>query len=255
MSQQTWVGSDYVSSVLLNSVPSNDTELYNRVEVLENNISSIVDSTFPDQTGKVGYTLQTNGTLPQWVDARVVVMFEYEDRSILRTTVRADKALAIVESLGLFVFREGSEEPDDDESCFATSTGRWLLEAPHWDVINTWTLPEREDTETRISTIEDYISITRVLYGTATCTVSSVSAVSSTSFTGTVTGAEVGDRVLVVPPNQLGSTAANTGRLSYHAFISSANTVSIYLCNASAATATTNTSIRTAWPVMVFKEI
>lgn len=231
----------------------------------------MVTTSFPDQTGKAGFTMQTDGAMPEWVDARVPipVIFAYEDRGDLRTTVRTDKTLAVIEGLGLFAFKEGSDEPDDDESCFATSTGRWLLEAPHWDVIDMWNLPEVEsriseieridsslsELDSRLSEVEEYVSTVRVLYGAATCAITSVATATSTAFTGTVTGAAVGDRVLVVPPGQLGSTAENTGRLSFHAFVSAADTVSVYLCNASAATATTNTTIRTAWPVMVFKEV
>lgn len=93
----------------------------------------------------------------------------------------------------------------------------------------------------------------RVLKGSATCTITSVAAISSTSFTGTVTGAAVGDSVMVNPPAQLGSTAAFAGRLSFHAWVSDANTVKITLCNASSTTAQTNPAIRAAWPITVIK--
>ena len=65
----------------------------------------------------------------------------------------------------------------------------------------------------------------------------------------------MGDRVIATPPAQLGDTAADTGRLSCHAWVSAADTVTIMLTNASAAAATTNTAIRTAWPVVVIKEL
>ena len=75
----------------------------------------------------------------------------------------------------------------------------------------------------------------------------------STAFTGAVTGAAVGDRVIATPPAALGNTDANSGRLSYHAWVSAANTVTVMLTNASASSANTNTAIRTAWPITVIK--
>jgi hypothetical protein len=180
----------------------------------------------------------------------------YDNRAALRSQTPAAGEMAIVDGLGLFVWQAGSTEPDDDESCFATSTGRWLLEAVHWDVVDAWQSPDDavrdeddEDEPLRFATS----FATKVLTGSATCAITSVAAVASTSFTGTVTGAAVGDRVIATPPAQLGSTAAETGKLSYHAWVSAANTVTIALTNASAASATTNASIQVAWPITVIK--
>ena len=93
----------------------------------------------------------------------------------------------------------------------------------------------------------------KVITGSATCAITSVAAVASTSFTGTVTGAAVGDRVIATPPAQLGSNATETGKLSCHTWVSAANTVTVMLTNASAAAATTNTAVQTAWPITVIK--
>ena len=71
--------------------------------------------------------------------------------------------------------------------------------------------------------------------------------------TGGLIGAAVGDRVSATPPAQLGSTAADTGRLSYHAWVSASNTVTVMLTNASAAAATTNAAIQTEWLITIFK--
>jgi hypothetical protein len=179
--------------------------------------------------------------------------YAYDQRGDLRAS---SGQFAVVDGLGLFQHVAGSDEPDDDESCFATATGRWLLQAVHWDVVDTWQLPDDEardaydeDEPLRFATS----FATKVLTGSATCAITSVAAVASTSFTGTVTGAAVGDRVIATPPAQLGSTAAETGKLSYHAWVSAANTVTIALTNASAASATTNASIQVAWPITVIK--
>lgn len=181
----------------------------------------------------------------------------YDNRGTLRTTVGTH---AVVDGLGLFVFEVGSTEPDDDESCFATATGRWLLEAAHWDLADAWQLPEFDerdayDEDEPLRFVSSFVSsfVSKVLTGSATCAITSVASIASTSFTGTVTGAAVGDRVIATPPAALGADAAGTGRLGYHAWVSAANTVTVMLTNASASSADTNVAIRTAWPITVIK--
>lgn len=183
--------------------------------------------------------------------ARIV---DYDDRGTLRSTT--DGRLALVESLGLFRFVSGSTEPDDDESCFATATGRWLLQAAHWDLVDTWQLPDDEardayDEDEPLRFASSFAS--KGLTGSATCAITSVAAVASAAFTGAVTGAAVGDRVIATPPAALGNTDADSGQLSYHAWVSAADTVTVRLTNASAAAATTNTAIHKAWPITVIK--
>ena len=187
-----------------------------------------------------------------------VPVIAYNNRGSLRTNTTAGRA--IVDGLGLFEFEAGSTEPDDDESCFATTAGRWLLQAVHWDVVDAWQLPDNEardayDEDEPLRFASSFASsfASKVLTGSATCAITSVASVASSSFTGTVTGAAVGDRVIATPPAQLGDTAATTGQLGYHAWVSAANTVTVMLTNASAATANTNTAIRTAWPITVIK--
>ena len=184
----------------------------------------------------------------------------YDARATLRTQTPADGEQAIVDGLGLFVWQPGSTEPDDDESAFATATGVWLLEAAHWDLVDSWQAPDDdvrdafdEDEPLRFASSFASSFASKVLTGSATCAITSVAANTSTSFTGTVTGAAIGDRVIATPPNQLGSTAADTGRLSYHAWVSTADTVTIMLTNASAAIADTNAAIQTVWPITVIK--
>ena len=178
-----------------------------------------------------------------------IASYTYADRAQLRTTTGTN---AVVEGLGLFEYAPGSDEPDDDESCFATSSGRWLMVCPHWDVVSAWQLPD-DAVRDEYDEDEPLRFASKVLSGTATCAITSVATVSSASFTGTVTGASVGDRVIATPPAELGATAAETGRLSYHARVSAANTVTVMLTNGSAAAANTNAAIRAAWPITVIK--
>lgn len=194
----------------------------------------------------VDVTASEPGVSADWLVSSATPTYAYADRGLLRGGAGQ---LAIVEGLGLFRHASGSDEPDDDESCFATSTGRWLLEAPHWDVVRLWQLPDDAARDAH-----DGRWPGRVLRGTATCAITSVATVASTSFTGTVLGADVGDRVLASPKAELGATAADTGRLAFHAYVSAPHTVTVVLTNASAAAATINAAVQTAWPLIVFKE-
>ncbi len=183
-------------------------------------------------------------------------LIAYDSRATLRVTSGATGDQALVDGLGLFAYQDASDEPDDDESCFATASGCWLLQAAHWDLVDAWQLPEVEerdayDEDEPLRFAASFAA--KVITGSATCAITSVTNVSSASFTGTVTGAAIGDRVIATPPAQLGNSAAETGQLGYHAFVSAANTVTIMLTNASAAAANTNPAIRTAWPITVIK--
>lgn len=214
-----------------------------------------------------------------------VPVIAYDNRGSLRTNTTAGRA--IVDGLGLFAFEAGSTEPDDDESCFATATGRWLLEAVHWDVVDAWQLPEVEerneydedepqrwaaqaadaaaaaapaaasaefaasfpasfDARFPASFASNFANsfASKVLTGTAASAITSVAAVSQVSFTGTVTGAAVGDRVIATPPNALGACIAAYAR------VTATNTVTVYLNNPSAAS---QTLVADTWQITVIK--
>ena len=186
-----------------------------------------------------------------------VPLIAYDSRATLRATSGATGDQALVDGLGLFAYQDASAEPDDDESCFATASGRWLLQCPSWDVINDWQLSDDDERDSRATAIEARATAIEAatLRGAAACAVTSLAGVSSVNFAGSVPGAAVGDRVIATPPAELGATSADTGRLSYHAWVSAANTVTVTLTNASAAAANTNAAIRAAWPIIVFKGI
>ena len=188
------------------------------------------------------------------------LLLAYSERGQLRSFGGATGDFVLVDGLGLFALDAVSDEPDDDESCFVCASGRWLLQAASWDLIDAWQLPEveerdayDEDEPLRFASSFEASFASKVLTGTAACAITSVATTASVGFPGTVTGAAVGDRVIATPPAALGATAAETGRLGYHAFVSAANTVTIMLTNASAAAANTNAAIRAAWPITVIK--
>lgn len=213
-------------------------------------IRSWSGSAWADGISAVAGVSSVNGQTGDIVLPPGIINIAYDDRAQLRGNSTGTHAL--VEGLGLFQYVSGSDDPDDDESCFATATGRWLLQAAHWDLVDAWQLPEVEERDA-YDEDEPLRFAAKVITGSATCAITSVAAVASTSFTGTVTGAAVGDRVIATPPAQLGSNATETGKLSCHTWVSAANTVTVMLTNASAAAATTNTAVQTAWPITVIK--
>ena len=48
----------------------------------------------------------------------------------------------IIEGIGLFMWVDSLNEPDDDETCFSTPSGQWLLSIPAYDLLDAWDLIE-----------------------------------------------------------------------------------------------------------------
>lgn len=67
----------------------------------------------------------------------------YDSRATLRAMSPQADDSTIVDGLGLFTWVATQAEPDDDETCFTTASGQWLLQAPHWDLIEAWNLIEK----------------------------------------------------------------------------------------------------------------
>ena len=191
----------------------------------------------------------------QAIDASTTEFVAYDDRANLRSDTSHDYVM--VEAIGLLRHYVGSTEIDDDETCFATATGRWLLECPHWDLVEALQSTEDdqrngdiEDAEADIATAQaDITDIKarwpgRVLHATQACSITSVNTLTQTSFTATVTGAAVGDRVVATPPDALNA------RISVFARVTAANTVTIYLNNPSASTASLSTG---TWSIAVIR--
>lgn len=163
------------------------------------------------------------------IAAGSLASYSYDDRGDLRSN--SASAYAVVDGLGLFQYVVESDEPDDDESCFATASGRWLLQAVHWDLVDAWQLPEVEERADP-------------LRGTASSAITSVAATTQVSFTGTVAGAVVGDCVAASPPDALGA------RIATYARVTAVDTVTVYLNNPSAAAQSVAAGI---WQIAVFK--
>jgi hypothetical protein len=179
-----------------------------------------------------------------------VIQVAYDNRNTLRSGTNKSGNLALVEAIGLFRFYEGSTEPDDDETCFVQSTvGAWQLECPHWDFIDAnqlldeTTQDERiEDAETNITALQAFQA--KFLTNTVSNTITTLAAVTQTTLTVTVTGAAVGNAVIITPDANLDA------RISLFARVSAANTVTVTINNPSASAATLTTG---TWRVTVIK--
>lgn len=71
----------------------------------------------------------------------------YDDRAILRAASPQLDDSSVVEGLGLFQWVNTKLEPDDDETCFTTTSGQWILKLPAWDLIDAWNLFEQSITD------------------------------------------------------------------------------------------------------------
>jgi hypothetical protein len=71
----------------------------------------------------------------------------YDDRATLRALAPELDDSTVVPGLGLFQWVNSTNEPDDDETCFTTSAGQWLLQAPAWDLVDAWNLIEKSITD------------------------------------------------------------------------------------------------------------
>lgn len=67
----------------------------------------------------------------------------YDDRNTLRSSVSEVDDSTVISGLGLFMWVDTQDEPDDDETCFTTATGQWLLKAPAWDLLAAWDMIEK----------------------------------------------------------------------------------------------------------------
>ncbi len=217
-------------------------------------IAHQIATQFEMETGtEAALRLMSPLRVKQAIDASTTEFVAYDDRANLRSDTSHDYVM--VEAIGLLRHHVGSTEIDDDETCFATATGRWLLECPHWDLVEALQSTEDdqrngdiEDAEADIATAQADIADLdgrwpgRVLHATKACSITSIATLTQTSFTATVTGAAVGDRVVATPPDALDA------RISVFARVTAANTATIYLNNPSASTATLATG---TWSIAV----
>jgi len=216
----------------------------NAGKVLTNNGSTVQwaaqDGLFPSMVGNAGKFLYTDGAARSWT--RPVITIAYDNRGDVRSLSGVDlSAWVAVEGLGLFQHFIGSTDgPDDDETAFATASGYWLLICPSWEVVDAYTLAAEDYQDTRLNSAETRLTsaetrltaaelfTSKMFRATSTQSAVSVSLDSSTTFTVTVTGAVVGASVIATPPSD-----PTLNEVTVSARVSAANTVTVYIGNAS----------------------
>ena len=102
---------------------------------------NITEITLGGSAGTSGQVITSQGTgvAPTWSSGSAVTTYSYNNRATLRGLSPSAGAQAIISGIGLFVFQESVFSLDDDETCFVTGTGSWLLESPHWQFIDAHT--------------------------------------------------------------------------------------------------------------------
>lgn len=211
--------------------------------------------------GADGNILTSNGTI--WESkpnsSSAVTVYGYDNRGSLRTLVGTTGKQAIVQGLGLFVYQENSDEPDDDETCFANGTGRWLIETASFDLVDLWNQAENEAAEDYVDS--RFADLTNSINGlfiqtTITCTITAVNSTSLASFSTTIVGANVGDSVVVNPPSSSLELAGSPDGLTYFATITAQDTLTVTLVNATASQLGVNTTTQTTpWTVTVIRNL
>ncbi|MDE1943470.1 MAG: hypothetical protein KGI47_10075 [Betaproteobacteria bacterium] len=185
-----------------------------------------------------------------------VLYLTYDNRGQLRSTPSSNGAQAVVDGIGLFIFSTSSTATDDDETAFAATGGVWLLEGASWDAAFAYWLPDYWDNLARIEDLESGATVpppvstlqtfqAKFLESTFSMTITSLASAASSSFTATVAGANLGDTVIVTPGNYIGPY------VTFSAWVSAANTVTVELYNPSATSATLTAS---TWAIRVINQ-
>ena len=190
--------------------------------------------------------------------------YTYDQRGLLRNWSPQDGTTVLVDSLGLFVYSNSNSQildnnnvntyqvQDDDESCFQTSTGAWLLEYPHWDVVNGWYLPDIEALYTAT-----YSPATaaprfpgRIIFYSSANSISSVSASSNATQVFGISGVAPTDRVIVNP--SIGVLTTGNIQPAIYAYCNASNFVTLVLSNMSTSALSITATFN--WYVTVIKQ-
>lgn len=155
-------------------------------------------------------TLSQPGVSADWLEfGTKLLFFTYENRNNVRSMTPNNGDQIVIEGLGLFVWKNVTDEVDDDETCFATTSGRWLLQGISLDVLFSFNNLLKEEindnTDLKIFEAENelktYVSdrYTRIYTLKKDPAIASVSANTSVNFTCNIVGAKVGDAVSISP--------------------------------------------------------
>ena len=161
----------------------------------------------------------------------------YADRAQLRTLTEGN---AIVRGLGLFTWEAGSTELDDDETCFATAGGAWVLTAAGPDAVRALWQAEVSAMQAEVSAMQQ----TRFLSADFSMSATSVAGGAQVTFIVALVGATNGDSVYVTPDRELPAAVSTVG------VVTQPGTVTVSVRNVSAST---NTLTPGTWKVLVIQ--
>ena len=164
-------------------------------------------------------------------------LLSYEDRAQLRTLTEGN---AIVRGLGLFTWEAGSTELDDDETCFATAGGAWVLTAAGPDAVRALWQAEVSAMQAEVSAMQQ----TRFLSADFSMSATSVAGGAQVTFIVALVGATNGDSVYVTPDRELPAAVSTVG------VVTQPGTVTVSVRNVSAST---NTLTPGTWKVLVIQ--
>lgn len=156
----------------------------------------------------------------------------YDQRDQLRTLGYPGLEWALVDGLGLFTFTQASTEPDDDETCFATPEGAWLLQCPAFDLVDAWMHVASAPLRDAVATLQ---TTAAPLRRSTTSSIATVAAGARVSFDVSIPGAVRSRSATVSAPADLAAA------LLVQARVSALDTVTVYLSNPSAAAASVST--------------
>lgn len=156
----------------------------------------------------------------------------YDQRDQLRTLGYPGLEWALVDGLGLFTFTQASTEPDDDETCFATPEGAWLLQCPAFDLVDAWMHVASAPLRDAVATLQ---TTAAPLRRSTTSSIATVAAGARVSFDVSIPGAVRSRSAMVSAPADLAAA------LLVQARVSALDTVTVYLSNPSAAAASVST--------------
>lgn len=153
------------------------------------------------------------GAINEVLETSRVRTIKYDDRDILRQLTPNGEAAIVVENLGLFTHVVGSDEPDDDESCFATQTGRWLLQAAAWDLIDAWNSGKDDLADRQFEALNQFKNL--FLMGVGTSDIAAVAADSSVSFLVNLPGASINNVAVFAQTRFNDARLHATARVAY----------------------------------------
>lgn len=171
-----------------------DGNTFTGSQIMTGSIVTVADQALNDNTSKAANTKFVAAELGAFLAATPYV---YDSRDSLRTLIVANNKLAAIDGLGMFYYSSTSTETDDDETCFATATGRWLMIGMHPDYIDAHTLKQNSTTTVLPVFIRHPF----------TSTIATISANSESSMTFSVPGAKLGANVVITLPASLGFRA------------------------------------------------